>query len=58
MKYEKPEIKFQKFHTESFLEENMSTNDSDAEHTIYGNPNVFNVDISLESTGVGGWFNG
>ncbi len=59
MNYEKPQIKFQKFYTESFLEENISANNEDPGHeTPFGNPDTFNVDIVLESTGVGGWFNG
>jgi len=56
MIYEKPEIKFQKFCTESYLEENISANDENPGGDI--TKDLFNVDIVLDSTGVGGWFNG
>lgn len=59
MNYEKPIIEFRKFYTEAFLEENISANNGGHEHGGgYGNTDMYNVDIVLDSTGVGGWFNG
>lgn len=67
MIYEKPEISFQKFHTEAFLDdmEDLSINNPDDEHFVYDPDEGFTFDsagfngtISIRSDGVGGWFNG
>ncbi len=60
MNYEKPEIKFQKFHTEAFLEdEPLSSGEGDEGHDIFQDSIIsFNGSITTDSSGVGGWFNG
>lgn len=59
MKYEKPEINFQKFYTESFLEDELlSSGGGSIDHEIFGSTDGFNGAVTLNSDGVGGWFNG
>lgn len=69
MIYEKPAIKFQKFHTDPFLDQNvLSNNNPDFGGDIFGGDDDdwgfeptsygFNGTISLGPDGVGGWFNG
>ncbi len=59
MEYIKPEIKFKKFYTESFLAEDIlsgsSDSDGDLEHDFTGNgDSFFGFD---SSSGNDGWFN-
>lgn len=66
MIYEKPEISFQKFHTDTFLDDKdvLSANDPDIGGGVWGdeefefNSSGFNGTVSIHSDGVGGWFNG
>lgn len=60
MEYVKPEIKFKKFYTESFLAEGdiisgTSDNEGDIEHDFTGNGSIFFGFDS--SSGDNGWFN-
>ena len=67
MIYEKPEITFQKFHTDAFLDNTnvLSSNDPDEGHEAW-DPDAgfgfgssgYNGSITINSDGVGGWFNG
>lgn len=74
MIYEKPRITFQKFHTNAFLDNTtvLSQDDPtmggggidpwgdwDEEGGFeFGSADVFNGTITINSDGVGGWFNG
>ncbi|MCQ2471892.1 MAG: hypothetical protein MJ147_07635 [Clostridia bacterium] len=71
MIYEKPAIRFQKFHTDPFLDQNvLSSTPTDMGGDIFGGDDDnddwefeptaygFNGTISLGPDGVGGWFNG
>lgn len=67
MKYEKPMITFQKFHIDSFLddEEILSANSPIKDNEEFDEDGGFTEDafgfngtITINSDGVGGWFNG
>lgn len=65
MIYEKPELSFQKFHTETFLDELdvLSANDPDDDFDVWDegfdfNSFGFNGTFSIDPDGVGGWLNG
>ena len=65
MIYEKPEISFQKFDTDTFLDDKdvLSANNPESEWEWdpeggFEFGGVFNGYISLDPDGTGGWFNG
>ena len=58
MQYVKPELQFQKFHTDAYLGEDLSSGGGGHGGQIFGGTDGFNVDVTFEASGVGGWFNG
>lgn len=71
MIYEKPQIKFQKFHAESFLDNTNPLSaydptqgwdpfdwDEEGGFTPNGAQGLFNGTITINSEGPGGWLNG
>lgn len=67
MIYEKPEISFQKFHTDAFLDNTdvLSNMPPDKENEEWdpdagfnASASGYNGSITINSDGVGGWFNG
>ncbi len=61
MTYEKPQISFQKFHTDTFLDDAAMASGNgipSQDDDIFEFISNFNGAIIIGSDGVGGWFNG